>query len=1164
MNNGSSTRVYPDQPSNPQHTTIRQKVCHSAYSIPTDLEEIVLMATSLVTNEIKTGLWLVPNATLLDNDDFDDYYYSDDDLNDNPSLSTITPPRLTITAKDRTKKTEKEEKKIKTVVEEKGKDKQYINDNEGMKEEQEEESISSEKKIIRTFITKDETFEKNNDSTKCLKNNGGGDDSNREGEKEEEDDGDIIAKPSVVSIDTTTASDETTLKRKTTITNSSSSSSKEIEKEKVKVKGSNRVKHNTNLEKNENIDTIDDEREGDTTTTTTTHNDVLPQEDEQQPSMKDDTIYQKKIIEFISSTINNDTGEERDATTIQEDDEEQPNEGEKKVSDDSYEKGKGEGKKVNQRDIPLPQCSNKSKTQSITTASNNNSPLRNNNNHGEGGIIKSIQKLIKQIPNSSSLTKVKATKTCQNLIHGCDNNSIVDNAGNNDRRKGEMKPQQENEQPLKQQDGISSNRNLGDRRGGGGYNIDKEGAQEQARKKISSVLPLSSSIAVVEVVSHTSLQTNDANIGSENTAYNVDDLNGVDSCNEDKMKSHSQCISTVTTKISDSNYDQFVEATKKNDNDTSDGDEVVLHQGTTSSTTTTTTKIGDTATIIKTTTMSSSSDAIVPINKEKNNDDDDAVSAEKYGSPSNTVFTTITAAINNNVLEKKTTTSPKEIASSSISSTKKHENTMIETESIGIETTAAINKSIHVSNNAIEMDKEKITLNNKKRTKQNLKDDTDQYKREHKKLSQLKFKSSTLHTACPPTNFPTTSTITKSRTQVPVSSFVDNDNKNNHDNNDNYIHNNNDVLTQLHTISGALETFAIEVVLPTFRAAGAGDSIFDNDGNISGNGKEGMEMADENGIINKTATTFTTTSCNKSSFGGLNNVSSHDVRGTSQRVFVATLLVLREVLAINADSIFFIGDEYSNDDKDDNHSIDHNVIDDDHDDSTKLKKRKVRRRKKNYPYHFYRHNEEQEAFKVQLLTTGLMLSAIGKLGHYSQQQQSSEVIMNQFQQAVSKYDTADEEFTSCLERADGRSMNILPNGKILGHEENIAWKVGFNYGRDRHPLIVGQRLQETTERSKHTLSKFQKEEENVYSFSSNNHKKKRRWIESPQHVAQLADANACIVSVVEKSSIRYDKQAKEENEDIKDWNEYEKRELNKHESKLNTIRRMHSEEGWGD
>ena len=64
-----------------------------------------------------------------------------------------------------------------------------------------------------------------------------------------------------------------------------------------------------------------------------------------------------------------------------------------------------------------------------------------------------------------------------------------------------------------------------------------------------------------------------------------------------------------------------------------------------------------------------------------------------------------------------------------------------------------------------------------------------------------------------------------------------------------------------------------------------------------------------------------------------------------------------------------------------------------------------------------------------------------------------------FIQATHNYDARAEDFQFALTRADARSVYVHQGGKQVGPEESIVAKIGYNYARERHPLLrYGGRL----------------------------------------------------------------------------------------------------------
>lgn len=205
----------------------------------------------------------------------------------------------------------------------------------------------------------------------------------------------------------------------------------------------------------------------------------------------------------------------------------------------------------------------------------------------------------------------------------------------------------------------------------------------------------------------------------------------------------------------------------------------------------------------------------------------------------------------------------------------------------------------------------------------------------------------------------------------------------------------------LHAAASAIERFALEIVLPSLVSAGVGEN------------KDG---------------------------GG---TPSH-----GHRVYMAALLALREVLCINAESIFF-GDGESPS----LHQCEKELC------AEQLGARAGTEFLPGDARRTARNNREEKAFRSQLLATGVILSAIQRLDP-----EVSSVLSSYFLDTVEKYDMADEEFTSCLERADGRSKCVTPDGRVMGREENVAWRVSFNRAREAHPLIRTHEMLEAQSR----------------------------------------------------------------------------------------------------
>jgi len=140
---------------------------------------------------------------------------------------------------------------------------------------------------------------------------------------------------------------------------------------------------------------------------------------------------------------------------------------------------------------------------------------------------------------------------------------------------------------------------------------------------------------------------------------------------------------------------------------------------------------------------------------------------------------------------------------------------------------------------------------------------------------------------------------------------------------------------------------------------------------------------------------------------------SHISKECDHRIFIATLMSLREVIAMNAQEIFGVSveeDEFA----------------------------------------------EGTAIKVQSLSTALVLNAISRLENSDNLE-----ITEKFLTAISQYDDGDEEFSSCLQRLDIRAIGVTPNGKPMKKHETLAYRVSYNTSRLEHPLISARRSVET-------------------------------------------------------------------------------------------------------
>ena len=153
--------------------------------------------------------------------------------------------------------------------------------------------------------------------------------------------------------------------------------------------------------------------------------------------------------------------------------------------------------------------------------------------------------------------------------------------------------------------------------------------------------------------------------------------------------------------------------------------------------------------------------------------------------------------------------------------------------------------------------------------------------------------------------------------------------------------------------------------------------------------------------------------------------------GHHNRTLVGTFLALREVLMINSDAYFF---DVGRSDKDRCDS------------SGDVIGRAA-------------HEAEETVLRSRLIASGVLFAAVNRLDG-----KCRETVLVELITAIGEYDAAEDAFVLCLERADARSLGVLPNGKILGREENIAWRVSFNYARDNHPLITTKKRRDLARR----------------------------------------------------------------------------------------------------
>jgi hypothetical protein len=146
---------------------------------------------------------------------------------------------------------------------------------------------------------------------------------------------------------------------------------------------------------------------------------------------------------------------------------------------------------------------------------------------------------------------------------------------------------------------------------------------------------------------------------------------------------------------------------------------------------------------------------------------------------------------------------------------------------------------------------------------------------------------------------------------------------------------------------------------------------------------------------------------------------------TLPTTFLAALLALREVIVQNAEKIF--GKE----------SFSELAVDEE-----------AKRGNQDRAHPNRLDQEEDRLYCASILATGVILSAVERLIPNQAQE-----IIGDFLEVIQQYENGDEAFASCLEPDNGRSRGILPNGRRLHREENIALNVSYNRARVNHPLI---------------------------------------------------------------------------------------------------------------
>lgn len=157
---------------------------------------------------------------------------------------------------------------------------------------------------------------------------------------------------------------------------------------------------------------------------------------------------------------------------------------------------------------------------------------------------------------------------------------------------------------------------------------------------------------------------------------------------------------------------------------------------------------------------------------------------------------------------------------------------------------------------------------------------------------------------------------------------------------------------------------------------------------------------------------------------------------SNKRVFLASMLALREVLTQNASRIFQL----------DSVPVKEQISDQMVASGNKRRKRQDK--------------EEEREYMAQLLATSVIFAAIQSLPE-------AHSYLPRFTEMMDSYDAGSDEFCSCMERLDGGQKGIMPNTKELKKEENVAWKVSYNRAREVHPVIsrASRRMEHQSESS---------------------------------------------------------------------------------------------------
>jgi len=199
-------------------------------------------------------------------------------------------------------------------------------------------------------------------------------------------------------------------------------------------------------------------------------------------------------------------------------------------------------------------------------------------------------------------------------------------------------------------------------------------------------------------------------------------------------------------------------------------------------------------------------------------------------------------------------------------------------------------------------------------------------------------------------------------------------------------------MQSCHIAAEAIEKFATDIIVPSFESAGVGKVAMSNTSKL-----------------------------------------------WDHRVFVATMLSLRELLTVNAEKIFFGNCKFSLLHSDKNH--------------LQLDPGEKKRQLNLY--------KEERALCSIIVSSAVIISTCKRARN------TYDTILEEVLDAMARYDANHEDFISCLKKADGCTLGVNPNGNVLGKEENIAYRVSFNTCFAEHPLNLAHQRQ-------HALSKISK------------------------------------------------------------------------------------------